>query len=154
MVVCGILWYDVCVCKNCLFIDNANCPHIVAVICWCSVICAAIHAYSALKTESNLMNIVAPVSVGSNLMVRNGACRILKFCTVYSARIAGGEGGWTPSWFERPPSSGKFQPPQGGRRNPPGSLAMNVSLLIITRPPSTIHYASHVYGFLTAFGCK
>ena len=40
----------------------------------------------------------------------------------------------------------------GGLPQPPSSLAMNGLLLIITRPPSTIHYASHVYGFLTAFG--
>ena len=40
-----------------------------------------------------------------------------------------------------------------GGIEPPSSLAMN-GLLIITRSPSNIHYASHVYGFLTAFGYK
>jgi len=51
-----------------------------------------------------------------------------------------------PSSLERPIALLNFNP-LGGSLQPPSSLAMNGLLFIITRPPSTIHYASHVYVF-------
>jgi len=53
--------------------------------------------------------------------------------------LPGGWWGWTLnplSSLERPPYSAKFQPPSGGRRKPPSSLAIN-DLLLITHPLST-----------------
>jgi len=59
---------------------------------------------------------------------------------------------------ERPPySCGKFQPPREVAATPLAHWRWMVSFLlshIYHQPPSETHYASRVYGFLTAFGYK
>jgi len=75
------------------------------------------------------------------------------YCIQTSAQIAGG-GGLNPLAYWCDPLALLNFNLLGGSPQPPSSLAMNGLLPIITCPPSAIHYASHVYMFLTACSYK